>query len=734
MARQRVRPQAHRPAPGDVELIDSAVLDRAVLNHTVLNRTDQVTAEAVSLAVGAAQDALERGEFQRVQDVLAGVNTAAAWHIRGAARRRSGHILDSETPIRTALALGSSEARVEYGQWLLACGKVAEALWYLAEVGAALPPGEERTAAQLAQAQAMFALELPQAALALTQATYDEAVRRQAAPPHLARIAQVLAQQSLFVGQPRRAYMLARQAVATLADELDPAVHFRAWHTLARAQQRLGQPENARLSLELARQSLTPAAHAAAKEGTQASPLLLALRLLARIESHHLAGELEAARAALSELGRSPEAMSDYALRQWTGLKLSEVLSEQGQHARAVDVLSALGTTAGLPPRLRVLRGVLMRRQRHYLLALEDLAAAGPLRESDPLLYWRGQLHRADTLLHLGQFARASAILERSLRHLLETEDCAVYAPDINELAELVMRALLDPERAALMQAVLARLGGEAPGQLSGDQMPGHQLPGSASALPLLEVYTLGKSMVKRDGQTVAGLSAGAVLMLSYLALHPQQSRNAMQAVLFPDFNRQQTAAFFRGAVRELRSALGPGILELDDTLRHPRYRVSGEVRVSLDLSALRTALSLGDLPQAARQYLGAFMPAFEAPDTWDESGWNPDGTEHDRQQEEPDTAPGHDPPDTDLLEHDSESGASESDWIESDWANAVRSELRLSFNLALAAALAAARPGSELRRILGLTEGLLELDPAIEEMAPELQNALEAAQARSER
>ena len=677
------------------------------------DRTDQANTDAQKLR--AAQVALSRGEFGQALENLAGVAPSSeGWRIHGAALLGAGRILEAETPIRTALALGSSEARLEYGLWLLACGQLAQAAWWLAELGAELPHGEVRSQAQQAHAQVMFELGLPQRALALAQATGHELTEQQAAPQQLAQLARLRADVHLFLGQPRRAYELARQAVAALADEADPLSHFWAWHTLARAQRRLSQPEDARLSLELARQSLTPARSFAGQQPPEVSPRFQALRLVAQIDTHHLAGELEAARAALSELSELSGLMRDHRLRHWTGLKTAEILSAQGQHARAVDAVSSLGTHHGLPPRLRILRGILMRRQRHDLLAQADLGVACEIRDADPLLYWRSQLHLADTHRRLGQLQQASATLEYVLRHLQTCEDCAVYAPDIDELAELVVLALLDPERSPLMEAVQARLRGEA--------------WASESALPLVEVCTLGRAAVKRDGQAVAGLSSGAVLMLTYLALHPAQSRNAMQAVLFPDFDRRQTARFFRVAVRELRSGLGPDILELDDTLRHPRYRVSGEVQVSLDLTELKIALSAGDLAQAARLYRGAFLAELEAPDTWNDEGYSEQDDEEAGYAQAGAVGAADEPgwAEADVLESD----VLEGEVLESDWANAVRSELRLGFNLALAAGLNAAGPGHELRRVLKLSEGLLELDPAIEDAAPELPDALEAAQA----
>ena len=258
----------------------------------------------------------------------------------------------------------------------------------------------------------------------------------------------------------------------------------------------------------------------------------------------------------------------------------------------------------------------------------------------------------------------ARTTLTQVLAHLGSAQDLSAYAADLADVDELVQRALIEPGLAPMMQGVLARLRAGSP----------------TRARPRwLDIRTLGGTSVKLGGQTAA-LSQGAVLVLTYLHLHPHTSRNDMRAALFPDFDREQTTVFFRTAVRELRAQLGPDILHLDDTLRHPRYRISADVEVDLDLSELRRSLGTSDLALAAALYRGAFLENMEP---------------------------------------------------ESEWADQVRQELRLAFNLELQWRLNRACSPDELKRAEQALAGVLARDAGVASAAPELPAALTAARRR---
>ena len=622
----------------------------------------------------AAQDALEHGQYRRAAALLesAPPGDAAAWRQLGQAYLRAGRTLDAELPLRRGLALGDPEARLAYGNWLRIIGQFGAAVRELDLTIAALPDGELRCLAQVSQGVALLRLGEVRAGLERCHSGWST-YPPQAEPYRRARLARVLGQMHLHLGHLETAHGFQVQAVAFLSAEPEPVARFLALRDLARVQARLGQILEAQASFGAAVQVLS------ADEYSDADSLRAqVLRLGAEAEELALGaepGSRERERVALlQELCLQTGALHDSELRLWTVIHLADALSRQGQHARAMHTLYELGTPRGLPPVLSVLRGILMRRQRQYPQAIRDLEGAPGILEADPLLYWRAQLHLADALYQEAQYQgnpahQGLAVLGRALEHLVGVEDRRFYLPDWQELAELVQHALLEPDLAPLMERLL-----EEPD--AADHGAAHPLAEMDS--PHLKLRLLGPGAATLDGEPCA-LSAGALLVLCYLHLSPNHSRNDMSAVLFPDFDRAQTAAFFKLAVRELRAALGPDILLLDDTLRHPRYRI-GEVRVDLDLSALRRALAHSDLGAALLVYRGAFLS---------------------------DLSP------------------------ESDWADGLRGELHLTLNLELQQALNAALSAPELRRVLKLAGRFLDIDPDIGEAAPELDAALDAARER---
>jgi tetratricopeptide (TPR) repeat protein len=615
----------------------------------------------------AAQDALERGCYRQAAALLRGAppGDAVAWRLLGQAYLRSGRTLEAELPLRRSLALGDPEARLAYGNWLRIIGQFGAAVRELQ--GAALLGGELGCLALVSQGVAQFRLGDPRAGLSACRAGL-ESYPPQAAPYRRARVARVLGQMHLYLGELSAAYGYQAQVAAALQADPEPVSRFLGLRDLGRVQVRLGQTPEARGSFQAAVQILGAGAYAESD-----TPRVQALRQGA--EAELLALEAEPGQSQrqrtelLLDLYLQTSALHDSELRLWTVQQLAEALSRQGRHAQAMHTLYGLGTTKGLPPVLSVWRGLLMRRQRQYPQAIRDLESAGSILDADPLLYWRAQLHLADALYQERQQGEGLRRLTLALRHLITQEDQRYLQADWQELGELVQHALLEPDLAPLMEALLA------PGD-EGASLE-HPAPHQA-AFPRLEVRLLGPATVWLDGQ-LCMLSAGAALLLGYLHLSPDHSRNDLIAVLFPDFGKVETTTFFRLAVRELRAALGPDILRLDDTLRHPRYRI-GAFAVDLDLVALRRALALGDLDAALELYRGPLLSEMDPA---------------------------------------------------SDWADGLSGELRLTLNLELQECLNAARSGPALRRALKLVRRCQDADPEVAEAAPELAQAVHDAHRR---
>jgi len=600
---------------------------------------------------------------------------AAYWRVLGLARLAAGQTADAELPLRRAAALGDAAGQVACAQWLLITGRLGEALRVLPAVQTGLPAGELRRLAQCLHGLALFRSGEVEPALGLVQALCRSAddegavgegagrgdAGRQGAgrlPPAQVSPAAVLAQMWGQLGDLARAEALLGRVLLALPKQRSRRARIEALGSLALVQARSGQLAAAASSLNLSRAQL-------AELPAGGQRWALAVHQRAELEVRWLSGERSALSGDLLALHKLAAELEDAELGLWTVALRAELLSFQGQPEKALTSLYDLGTRRGLPPRLRAVRGLLMRRQRYDDHAISDLSEAeSALGRQDGALRWRALLYLADVQLRSARTDAAWATLAGVLAHLGSAQDLSLYAPDLADVDELVQRALIEPGLAPTMQGMLARLRSGLP----------------TRARPRwLEIRTLGGTSVKLGNQAAA-LSEGAVLVLTYLHLHPHTSRNDMRAALFPDFDREQTTTFFRTVVRELRAQLGPDILHLDDTLRHPRYRISADVEVDLDLSELRRSLGTSDLTCATALYRGAFLEGIEP---------------------------------------------------ESEWADQVRQELRLAFNLELQWRLNRARSPDDLQQVEQALAGVLARDAGIGAAAPELPAALAAARRR---
>lgn len=633
-----------------------------------MNRTQLFAADLSEVVVTlAAEDPLRAlGQLGDLNAEGQYLFSAPYWRLLGLAHWAAGQPLEAELPLRRALALGDLEAEVEYGRWLRLGGQVKPAVEHLAALLKRLPGGELKRRAQVFLSEALFFGGEVERALALCRSLSPpdnspnkRSARRQS--PLLA--ASVLAQMHLHLGELEQAKARFEQILAVLP-AAPPRAQMVALSGLAVTQRRLGQVEEAQRSLTQGRRLLMTLP--SGRERWAQAGLLQA-----ELEVRLLDGERSALQADLRALSTLAEQLQAYELRLWAVAQRAELLSVQGRADQALLCLYELGTRQGLPPPLKLVRGLLMRRQRYDRQALEDLREAcqeiGP---QDQRLFWRGQLFVADLQLGFGQVGAAKVTLRDVLAQLGQTQDFRWSAPDLEELRELVQYALIEPELAPLMQSALTRL-------QAGPALRTRQMR--------LEVRTLGQASVTattntQDGQALETLTAGAALLLVYIYLHPHQSRNDMQAALFPEFDRSETTTFFRTTVRELRATLGQGIVQLDGTLRHPRYQLGGGIELSLDLEAVRISLNAADLETALQWYCGPFFEDLASA---------------------------------------------------SEWADQVRQEVRLAFNLAFQLRLSRAQSAAELRHLEPLLRRALAIDTQIGEVSPALTQALGLAQRR---
>src|SRR4051794_2809843 len=126
----------------------------------------------------------------------------------------------------------------------------------------------------------------------------------------------------------------------------------------------------------------------------------------------------------------------------------------------------------------------------------------------------------------------------------------------------------------------------------------------------MLRVLVLGELAVEHDGRTVP-LPAGrpARTLLGYLALHPgRHARAELAARLWPDVLDESARTSLRGALADLRRALGPAA---DGHLEATREHVGLE-SVWTDAAAVRAG---GPPGEALRLWRGELLAGLEAGD-----------------------------------------------------------------------------------------------------------------------
>ncbi|GBF07194.1 hypothetical protein DAERI_130024 [Deinococcus aerius] len=342
----------------------------------------------------------------------------------------------------------------------------------------------------------------------------------------------------------------------------------------------------------------------------------------------------------------------DHENRVWTASRLAEFYSEQGQHAKALEALhGAVPLGQELPPPLLITRGVVLRRRGQIELALADFNAGLPgIRAmQDSHLLTRTLLHYADALRRAGKARASVESLREALERLLQERDKARYRPDIEELAELTHSAMLEPEVAPFMEAVLEKLAAMTGGALLDEERLTH-----------VQVQTLGRVQVTRDGRAVPLTLHGSALLLVYLSRNPGRTRQEIQLDLYPDKEPVAGSNYIRSAIRELREGLGRDVVVHSGPHNQPRYVLGPGVSLTLDVEELEYALERGDVARVLALYRGPFM----APVT------------------------------------------------DSEWADSLREELQASVTTALREQMRSARAAGDLRRALLLANQYLRVDP----------------------
>lgn len=592
-----------------------------------------------------AADALDVGQYATVITLLSNPlpDCAAEWRLLGLAYLRSGHITEAETPLLRASTLGDQEGQVEYGNLLRASGRFDDALTHFEATYSGLT-GELQLRCLRWWGTAEFQHGLPDEGLARCERAWygylaigDDDLT--------GRVTQTLAQMHLMMGNIQRAKHLFNESLFSLKSESNLEPRIAVLKGLSEICIQEGELKEAGLYINQARMSLS--------KTDLAVPKAHVISLQA--EYNNASGNTFAYKENLEELRTLVQDLQDYELRSWTAIRLADLYSLQGRHSRALETLHDLSPTPELPPALLATRGILMRRRGNLTLAVQDLqAAVDELRGKDARMLLRSQLHLADALRRSDREDESGQVLREALTLLMQDRQRSVYKPDLEELRELTQHAMLDPDSAPYMEAVLDQLA-----ILTNTQ------PIYEDTLMHLQVFTLGRAVVMKDGEEVHLTLQGSALTLAYLTLHPNRTRAELQADLYPDKEPETGASYFRSVFRELRQKFGQHILIMEGPHKQPRYRMGRGVHVDLDAKELQEALRRGEVARALALYRGPFLQGLE----------------------------------------------------ESEWANALRDELSTGLGLELRGRLERAVAAGDLKRGLLLCNQFLRIDPLEQEI-----------------
>ncbi len=541
----------------------------------------------------------EVSDYAGVVALLRGrAHTGREQALLGISLLRTGELGEAELPLLRASVLGDDEGAIEYGNLLRLTGRFDEAARRLEAISSTVQDTELKFRAWRWWGVSDFQAGRTEAGVNRTERAWhgyvalgDDALS--------ARVAQSLAQMYLLTGQPQLARRLLQDAVRALPVEPDSAPRLTALKSLLDLQVSDGDFSGADETLLEVRRTLRPGA-----------PKLNVLYLNTSIaELHRLRGDERGYELMLDDLQTDLEGVDDYGLQQWVTSRVAEHQSLRHQHGAALRTLHAFQVPMNQwPAALWATDGVLRRRRGDYPGGYDSLGRAVALAQEagDEAGTVRALLHRAACALEAGNALpdherEAARLLQEAMTLLLRLKSFAQFRPDLEELHHLMAFAVLDPDTAPYVEPLMDEFG-----QLTGQ----HRLVEDGAMR--LQLTTLGKVSISRDGQALSFLYLHTPLLLAYLHLHPNRTRAEIQRDLFPERDAKTASSYARQCIWDLRDKLGAAVVRFEGPHHAPRYRLGHSVQVELDYEALLEATSRNEVVRALSLYRGPFMAGME--------------------------------------------------------------------------------------------------------------------------
>ncbi len=540
--------------------------------------------------MGQLHDQLELGLYGSVIAALKDVaHTPEEQCLLGLAYLRDGQFLEAELPLLMAARQADPEAGVEYGNLLRVLGRYEEALVQFSDLHPQLT-GELALRCLRWWGVAELQNGDPEGGIRRLERAWHGYMSL-GEPEITARVTNSLAQMYLRTGDHGRARHLFQESLRQLPEFPVPQPRLTALHGLMDLQIHQGDYMGGEETLRLMGRALKHTS----------SVREHCMVLMARSELQHLTGKLELYTENLEEIGRQAAEIHDHELSVWVTAKLAEHYSTLGRYSEALRLLVGFGVPQDeWPAELWAAYGMLQRR-RHQPAEAEDALnrAAAAFRQQGrvPELI-RVLMHAAAAALQCDHGDYAVTHLKEALFEMLRLKLHASFQPDFAELQELIHYALLEPETAPLLEPVLDNLA-----HLAGSP----RLP--EDGFMRLQLSTLGRATVYRDNAEVPLSLRGSALLLAYLYLYPNRTRQELQLALYPDKDPNTGGGYIRSAIAELREKLGREVITFAGPRNAPTYRLGSQVHVELDLLAFREAAEAGQIARMMALYRGEFMP-----------------------------------------------------------------------------------------------------------------------------
>ena len=535
----------------------------------------------------------EAGQYRPLVTLLEGqARTVREYTLLGVALLKIGRFSDSEVSLTKAAVLGDPEAQVELGNVVRLMGRFDEAAAHLEAITPTLT-GELQLRALRWWGVSEFQAGRGPASLKHVERAWHGYVAL-GDDEMSARVAQSLAQIYLDLGNLTRARALLHEAAEALPEDIPSEAKLNVQRTLLDLHITQGEFSEAHEVLLKVKKTLT----------RLDSPRLRGYLLSSEAELRRATKDYAGYVSVLEELHLLANRVQDAELRLWTLSRLAEHHSLVGEHGAALELLMSYGAMpAEWPAEVWATSGVLARRRGQLLEAEADLLRAAQMfrrKEAVPQLV-RVLLHLAAVALQQGAEPTAAASLREALMQMLRLRQLMAFRPDLEELSNLTHYAMLDPDLAPLMEPVLDNLAG----LLGTPRLPED---GAMS----VQVQTLGRVAVFKDGQEVKFKYSGSAPLLVYIALQPGHTRAEIQLDLYPDKDHVTGSAYVRQALKELRDKLGRDIIHYQGPHQAPWYKLGSSVHLDLDLTHFQEAIGRGDLARALALYRGDFVPEFE--------------------------------------------------------------------------------------------------------------------------